>query len=286
MSEIPSLTLNFAGKHPLEAARVLQNLAVEDTVAFIEKIPPEMGSKLLERLTPHYAGKCLLTLDRQFSATLMHGMKITSAISMLRIIPTVSINSFLEFLSPEKSALLKTGLSFPENSVGAWMDLEKASVNENALVGDIRRSFRISRNMMEYAPCVVRSNGTIAGLISLSRMATAKDSSKVSKIITVDFVSIPVHDSLQSVISLDAWNHFDALPVINPNERFAGMLTLKNLKRGLSLSTGSESSHPADSILADSINAYISALTWLATSAFSSSAKILPGSYFQEGNRS
>ena len=270
MNNIPEFTLSYIAKHPKEAARILEQLAVEDTVALIESISPDMGSKLLNLLAPQYAGQCFLTLDPKSSGVLIQGMKSTSTLSMLRIIPGATINSFLGLLSEDKQTYLKKRLSFPQNSVGAWMDFDNSPVLETTSVGDIRRSLRHSENAVDYAPCVVKTDGTIAGLLSLLKLATAKEGSKVSKIMTTDFRSIYDRDSLQSVASLDDWNRFDALPVINRRGKFVGMLTQKNLTKGLNYSTGGDSMHHTDSIVEDCVNAYTSTLSWLVRAVVSS----------------
>lgn len=270
MNEIPQLTLDFVTNHPREAAKVLEQLVVEDTVAFIEQLSPEMGSKLLDMMAPQYSGQCFLSLNPKSSATLIQGMKSTSTISMLRIAPSKAINSLLELLSPDKKVLLEKRLSFPQNSVGSWMDSDNPPVAETSLIGDIRRAFRSSKAVAEYAPCVIKADGTIAGLLGLSTLATAKEGSKVSKIMTTDFKSILDRDSLQSAAALADWDRLDALPVTNRKGIFVGMLTQKNLNKGLSFSTGGESSNPTDSVLEDCLNAYTSTLSWLVQAVISS----------------
>lgn len=269
MSEIPQLTLNFVTSHPREAAKALEQLAIEDTVAFIEKIPPEMGSKLLDMMAPQYSGQCFLIIDPKLSATLVQGMKSASTVSMLRIAPSKAINSLLELLSPDKKVLLEKRLSFPQNSVGAWMDSDNPPVAETFLIGDIRRALRGSKSVAEYAPCVIKADGTIAGLLSLSKLAAAKEGSMVSKIMTTDFKPILERDSLQPAASLPDWDRFDALPVTNRKGIFVGMLTQKNLNKGLSFSTGGET-NPTDSVLEDCVNAYTSTLSWLVQAVISS----------------
>lgn len=271
MSEIPQLTLKFATNHPRDAAKALEQLAVEDTVAFIEQIPPETGSRLLGLLAPQYAGQCFLIIDPRSSAALMQGMRSTSALSMLRLAPRATINSLLELLSADKKVFLEKRLSFPENSVGAWIDSDIPPILETLLIGDIRRSLRNSKDVIDYAPCVIRADGTIAGLLSLSKLVTAKEGTKVSKIMTTDFKSVLAHDSLQSVASLADWDRFDALPVTNRKGIFIGMLTQRNLKKGLSFSTGDESSNQTDAILEDCVSAYTSTLSWLVQAVLSSS---------------
>jgi len=270
MSEIPQLTLNFVTSHPREAAKALEQLAVEDTVAFIEQIPPETGSRLLGLMAPQYAGQCFLIIDPKASATLMQGMRSTSTLSMLRLAPSATINSLLGLLSTDKKVLLKKRLLIPQNAVGAWMDSDIPPVSEDFLIGDIRRSLRSSKDVLEYAPCVVKADGTIAGLLSLSKLVTAKEGAKVSKIMTTDFKSVLDHDSLQSAASLADWDRFDALPVTNRKGIYIGMLSQKNFKKGLSFSTGDGSSNQTQAILEDCVNAYTSTLSWLVQAVISS----------------
>ena len=271
MNEIPQLTLNFVTNHPREAAKALEQLAVEDTVAFIEQIPPETGSRLLGLLAPQYAGQCFLIIDPKSSAALIQGMRSTSTLSMLRLAPTATLNSLLGLLSTDKKALLEKRLSFPPNAVGAWMDSDITPVSETLLLSDIRRSLRSSKSVVEYAPCVIKADGTIAGLVSLSKLVTAKEGTRVSKVMAIDFKTVLDRDSLQSAAALANWDRFDALPVTNRKGIYIGMLTQKNLNKGLSFSTGDGSSNQTDAIFEDCVNAYTSTLSWLVQAALSSS---------------
>ena len=271
MHELPLLTLNFAENHPKEAAAVLQQLAVEDTASFLEKIPPELGSRLLDRLAPQYAGQCLSILNSQTSAALIQGMKTHSTLSMLRIIPEETTQSLLSLLTDDNKSLLLAGLAYPQNVVGSWMDSEIPPVTEKVLVVDIRKALRTKRKNVEYAPCVVKADGTIAGLLGLSRLAAAKGGTKISKLMDIHFQSIFDQDTLQSVAALTDWDRFDALPVKNRKGKYMGMLTQKNLLKGLSASMEGEIPQATDSILTECIHAYTSTLSWLVQAALATS---------------
>ncbi|NIR57623.1 MAG: magnesium transporter, partial [Nitrospinaceae bacterium] len=268
---IPPLTLHLVTQHPQEAAGVLQQLAVEDTAAFLESLPREMGSRLLDRLTPQYASQCILALSPEASGPIVQGMKSASAASIFRIIPRSAMNSLLGLLTPEKKSLLERRLALPYHSVGAWTDSDNPPIPETTLVGDLRRLLRKSKKVVEYSPCVIKEDGSIAGVLHLSKLAVAKEGTPVSKIMDTVFKSVSDRDSLQSVASLPDWNRFDALPVMNRRDKFVGMLTHKNLLKGLSVETGKVSDATADSILTECISAYTSTLSWLVQSVLPSS---------------
>lgn len=266
MSEVTPFTLSFLKLHTQNAANVLGRLPVEDTVAFLEEIPIDLAAKTLEVMVPQYVAQCFLILPNETCSRLMQGMKATSGISLLRFLPESTTKTILKNLLPDKKVLLNRRLAYPQDLVGAWMDSDTPAVSETTLVGDIRKSFRLSKKAVEYAPCVVRSDGTVVGLLSLARLITAKESIPVAKILERDFKAISERVTIQSVSSLPHWNSFEALPIVNKNNKFVGMLTLKSLNKALVMVNGNQDSEKMDSVLMDGISAYISTLSWLVQS--------------------
>ncbi len=270
MSETTPFTLSYLKLHPQSAANVLERLPVEDTVAFLEEIPLNLAAKILESLAPQYAAQCFLVCTNETCSRLMQEMKATSGISLLRFLPDSATNAILTNLLPDKKVLLKKRLTYPEDLVGAWMDSDTPAVSEATLVGEIRKSFRLSKKEIQYAPCVVNSDGTVLGLLSLAKLITAKESIPVTKILERDFKVISDRVTLQSIFSLPHWSYFEALPVVNSKNKFVGMLTLKSLNKALALVKGDRSSEQMDSVLMDGVNAYVSTLSWLVQSVAAS----------------
>jgi magnesium transporter len=283
MSEVTPFTLSFLKLHPQNAASVLEHLPVEDTVAFLEEIPLDLAAKTLEVLAPQYAAQCFLIIPNETCSRLMQEMKATSGISLLRFLPDSATQIILKNLLPEKKVLLNKRLVYPQNLVGAWIDSDIPAVSEATWVGEIRKTLRLSKKAIEYAPCVVNPDGTVIGLLSLARLITAKESIHVANILERDFKAISDRATLQSISSLPHWNNYEALPVIDRNSKFIGMLTLKILNKALAVVRGSLASEQADSVLMDGVNAYVSTLSWLvksvAASPIDSSAEKREGGY-------
>lgn len=283
MSEVTPFTLSFLKLHPQNAVGVLERLPVEDTVAFLDNIPLDLAAKTLEVLAPQYAAQCFLIIPNETCSKLMQKMKATSGISLLRFLPDLATQTILKNLLPKKKVLIKKRLAYPQDLVGAWMDSDISAVSETTLVGEIRKSLRLSKKAIEYAPCVVNTDGTVIGLLSLARLITAKESIHVAKILERDFKTISDRATLQSVFSLPHWNNYEALPVVDRNRKFIGMLTLKSLTKALAVVRGSFASEQADSVLMDGVNAYVSTLSWLvksiAASPIDSSAEKREGGY-------
>lgn len=264
MDEILPFTLERLQNHPHEAAKVLERLDYEDTVAFLEEIPPSIAAKLLETVIPQYCAQCLLVLSPEATTAIVQAMKPTSFISLLRFIPNSVTKSILETLLPEKKALLSRHLAYPQNTVGAWMDSDGPAIPEVSTMGELRRSLRSSRKTIEYGPCVVKPDGSIAGVLTLARLINAKDSLSVSKLLTANIRPVSDHDSLQTAALSPDWDQVKALPVTNLKGDFVGMLSQNSLNKGLSTSNGGVIPVTNDSVLADGVGAYLSAVSWLA----------------------
>lgn len=266
MSEVLPFSLIFFSRHPQKAAKVLERMPVEDSVAFLLEIPLTQAARILETLAPQYAVQCFLIISPETCSELMQEMKATSGISLLRFMPNSMTQTILKQLLPDKKALLKKRLVYPHDLIGAWMDSEIPAVSETTLVGEIRKSLRRSKKVIEHAPCVVNPDGTLIGLLRIARLITAKDSIPVSKILERDFKSISDRATVQSVSSWPQWDHFEALPVVNQKNKFIGMLTHNSLKKALAMIKGDFSSDQIDSVLMDGVDSYISALAWLVKS--------------------
>jgi len=285
MSEVTPFTLSFLKLHPQNAANVLERLPAVDTIEFLQKLPVELAARTLEVLAPQYAAQCFLVIPPEKCSELMQKMKPTTGISLLRFMPHSATQTVLKHLLPDKVALIKKQLAYPQDLVGAWMDSDTPAVSETTLTGEIRKSLRLSKTAIEYAPCVVSPDGTVTGLLSLARLITAKDSIPVSKVMDRDFKKISDRATVRSISSLPHWDYFEALPVVDRRNKFIGMLPLKSLKKALAVTKGDFASDQIDSALMDGVNAYTSTLAWLVQSMTGASADSFPDSKESQNDR-
>jgi magnesium transporter len=266
MSEILPFTLSYLTRFPQNAASVFERMSVKETVAFLQEIPLAQATRVLETVSPQYASQCFFVFSSERSSELIQAMKTDAVISMLRLMPESARQTIFKGLLVKKRKQLKRSLAYPQDLVGAWMDSDMFSVSETALVGEVRKAIRLSKTEPEYSVYVIRSDGTVLGLLTLSRLIVAKDSIPVTKIIDRDFKVILDTVTMRSVYSLPHWDDFEALPVVNRKDKFVGMLSHKNLKKAFESVEGDSTLTNVDSVLIDGIEAYISTLKWLVQS--------------------
>ena len=235
MNEVPELTLEFLRKHPQDAARVLQSLSTEVCCDFIQTISPALAAELIQNMSFDRAALQFASLPALAAAAIIEKMKTADAVVILRLISGPKLEALLGELPEGKRKIFRNQTRFPAHTVGAWMDASPIEIGETLTVEDARRSLRRQNRVFEYDLFVVDFQGTVTGMVPLSRLALAKSSDTISKLMTKEFKRIQDRDNLESVRNLEEWDRHIALPVINHRQQLVGVLLRRSLDKALSL---------------------------------------------------
>ena len=261
MSDIPQLTLTFLDKHPLDAARILELVPPENTVAFFQEIPLNICCKIFEKLLPEYAALCLKASPASFTVALAQEMSIPTVATIFRFLPDLHVKNILMSFSEQKRAVLKRQLIYPNNTVGAWMNTQIIEVPKEFTVGETRKFLRRSGRRIEKQIYAVNSDKTLEGIIELSTLVIAKDSLPISKFIIKDFFSLNEKNTLRRLKLLADWERFETLPVIDNKGHLLGVLSKTVLESAFNKNKHSENSLEFSSALMNLTQTYTSTLS-------------------------
>ncbi len=263
MDESLEFTLEYLKAHPGEAAKALQGLSAEETAVFLEEVPVENGARVLEQMSPVYAAQCLLIAKSETTLELLQKVRIVTGVSLLRLFPYSYVKPMLKNLQGDRKTLFKKRLSYPQDSVGAWMDSDCPTLTEGGTVGDARNLLRKSAKPVNHSICVLKVDGTVAGFLRLSRLVVESNKSQLAKIITVDLKPVSDQASLHAIASYLNWENFDALAVTNRKGSYLGVLTRNNLNKGIEFLQENYEPVNTDSIVLDVVKTYASTLSGL-----------------------
>ena len=270
MNESLEFTSVFLRKYPGQAAKVLESLPVEETAKFLDEIPVETGALVAERLSPQYAAQCLMISKSETTLGLLQNIKTVTGVSFLRLFPYSSVKPWLKNLPQDKNSEYKKRLSYPQDSVGAWMDSNYPTLPEGITVGQARSLLRNSGKSINHSLCVLREDGTVAGLLLLSKLLVAVNKTDLSKIITLDRKPVLDQASLLTLASKLKQEDFDTFAVTNRKGNYLGVLTRIHLENGLKFAEENHAPEQTDSIVLDVVKTYASTLSGLVQSILSS----------------
>ena len=235
MNEVPELTLDFLRKHPQDAAHVLQSLPTNACSQFFQTVSPLLAANLIEYMSFDRAALLLVALPAPAAASIVEKMKAADAAVVLRLISGPTLDNLLAELPTARKKLFRNQTQYPAQVVGAWMDAFPIEIGETLTVEDARRWLRQQNRSLDYGLFIVGAQGVVIGMVTLSKLALARNNVPVVNLMTTEFKRIQDQDNLESVRELDDWDRYTALPVINHNQQLVGALTRRSLEKALSL---------------------------------------------------
>ena len=84
MEQVPGLIDRFLRGHPSEAARVLENLPLDEQASFCGRIPPELAAILFDTMEAGAAAGCLERMETRRAAAALSRIPLENAATLLR----------------------------------------------------------------------------------------------------------------------------------------------------------------------------------------------------------
>jgi len=111
MPSASPLSVAFIERHPSAAARILENLAIDDAAALISVLPGYASASALGRMTPFAAAQCMAQLDTDQVTHLLRTMMFLDAASILRVMSVENRDAVME-------ALVSVSITGPRTNPG------------------------------------------------------------------------------------------------------------------------------------------------------------------------
>ena len=225
-----TLLARFVLAHPLEAARLLESKPFSDVAPVLSDLPSEASVALLACLNPLSAAGSLELVDVERAAKTLSATRLDAAAAILRAMPLGPRSAVLEALRPELRRSLAPLLRYAEGTAGALMDPEVLSVDENASAGEALERLRRSPQHALYYVYVVDHAHRLVGVVNLRELMEARPEQPLGLQSTRSVESLSARASSASILAHPAWQRFHALPVVEPDGRFLGVIRYESVR--------------------------------------------------------
>ncbi len=217
--------------HPADVADALEGLAPEQLSKVLSLVSPETAAEIFGHIEDHQQVKFADAVDAKTVASLVEEMGPDDSAELLRELDEKDAAEILRHVPHEEREDVKLITSYPEDTAGAIMTTEFASLHENLTVAEALSSLRREAPDKEtiYTIYVVDSAGRLTGVVSLKDLILAAPERKVALIVERDVISMKTDADQAQVAKKMKDYDFLAMPIVDETNRLLGIVTFDDV---------------------------------------------------------
>lgn len=226
-----TLARSYATAHPAEAAAMLENRPVSETIHVLDLLPQSAAAELLRRLSSASASRALESMQPSDAARVLGDLPLEVAAALLRRLGDSARASILAALSPDLERDLRSVIEWPFDTAGALMSPRAIS-----LPGDLTAEVALTVVQRDaehalYNLYVVDRDGLLTGVLNLQELLHASREDRLDAIAHPAHHRLPAGADLRAVLHHPGWQEVYSLPVVDAQGRFLGAVRYRALRR-------------------------------------------------------
>ena len=213
--------------NPVIVAEVLDGLDSDSAWRVLSSTDIRHQAEIFEFIEPLQQIELVASVDRKHLSLLVEAMSPDDRIGLLEHMDEEQIEALLPLIAQAERDEIRKMLSYPEDSAGAMMTTEYASLPEDIVVSEALCRLRQQAPNREtiYYVFVVDAARHLHGVISLRELILGRPSALLADVMTRDLVSVSVKDDQDEAAKLIARFDLIALPVLDEDNRLVGIIT-------------------------------------------------------------
>ena len=226
-----SLLGEFVATHPNEAARVLESMPAPDAAEVLAQLPLDLLAGLLRWLAPVTAASALESLGPERAANALSASRSDLAAAVLRTMSAEQQSAVVDRLSPEARKETGALLRFADGTAGALMDPSVLTFTESVTAADALERFRHNSEHALYYLYIVDDAQKLVGVANIRELMAARPERLLGSIAVRTVASLPARASWESLLAHPGWKRVHALPVIETDGRFLGVVRYESVRK-------------------------------------------------------
>ena len=235
------LIKNLANRENLKSLQtLLNNLHSSDVADILEALPLDRRLTIWELVKSENDGDILVEVSDAVRQTLIADMDNTELLAAAEQLDTDEIadiasdlpgdvlNDLLESLDVQNRERLESALSYPDESVGALMDFDIATIRDDITLEVVLNYLRKIKELPDHTDklFVVDRFGSILGVLPLERIVVNDSQVKVKDVMATDAVVFKPEDTANE--ASNAFERYDLVtaPVVDGSRKLLGRLTV------------------------------------------------------------
>jgi magnesium transporter len=216
--------------HPESAARLLEAMPPDQANAVLNAVDLATAGPVVGHMLPTYAARCLERQPAADGALLLERLGSQESVAVLRHLQNDHREAVLNALGPQWLMAFKLLLSYPTNTVGAWVEPRVLTLPDDCTVGEARDRIARSEHATQARIYVLDRSRRLRGAVRGLMLLQLPNRKKVASILE-PADAIWARDPLATAQEHSIWERHTEAPVINREEEFIGVISYADLRK-------------------------------------------------------
>ena len=221
----------FIDTHPVDAARILETMPIEDTADFLKQVSPRLAAAVMGLMDSMTAARCLEWMRTKQAAGILANLRLEIASLLLRRSDERTKEAILGSVPREVSEPLRSVLDFPEGTAGSLMDPRVFTIFEDGYVKEALKHMRKRPQHLIYYVYVLNRDQVFTGYTNLRELMLAEPNAQIASVMHTDMRHLSPKLNRTAILEHPDWHRFHTLPVVNGKGVFLGALGYQTLRR-------------------------------------------------------
>jgi len=216
--------------HPESAARLLESMPTDEANAVLNAVDVATAAPVVGHMLPTYAARCFETQSPVDSALILERLGSQESVAVLRHLRTEHREAVLSSLGPQWLMAFKLLLSYPTNTVGAWVEPRVLTLADDCTVGEARDRIARSEHVTQARIYVLDRARRLRGAVRGMTLLQVSNRKKLASILE-PADALWARDALATAQEHGVWERYTEAPVVNRDEEFIGVISYVDLRR-------------------------------------------------------
>jgi magnesium transporter len=230
MSGHEQLVSGFLSLHAESAARLLESMPVEQANAVLASVDAATAAPVVSYMLPTYVAHCIEDQAPADAALLLERLGSQEAAAVLRHLERDTRAAVLASLGPQWVMAFKLLLSYPANTVGAWVEPRVLTLPDDCNAGEARERIARSKQAAQARIYVLDRSRRIRGAIRGLTLLQLQNRKNLTAIVE-PADALWAREPLATAQEHGAWERNTEAPVINREEEFIGVISYADLRK-------------------------------------------------------
>jgi len=227
---------NYGDLRVADLADIIHDLSKQRRAEVAAALDDDKLADILEELPEDDQVEILGGLDTGRAADVLEAMQPDDAADLLAELSTDQQEQLLQLMEPDEAAPLRRLLTYDEKTAGGLMTTEPVILGPEATIAEALAVVRREELHPALAPCVFvcrppleTPTGRYLGLVHIQRLLREPPHSSVGSVLDKGIEPMPADAPLERVTRMLATYNLVAVPVVDPDGRFLGAVTVDDV---------------------------------------------------------